>query len=83
MIQEPLAILAVLLGAIYFSLKMVNRYVWAERLSTIMWIIFTCAILSNLGLIPTDAPLYGSLIDFTVPFAVCVIRLTVSLKDVL
>ncbi len=83
MIQEPLAILAVLLGAIYFSLKMVNRYVWAERLSTIMWIIFTCAILSNLGLIPTDAPLYGLLIDFTVPFAVCVILFTVNLKDVL
>lgn len=83
MIQHPLAILAVLLGAIYFSLKMVNRYVWAERLSTIMWIIFTSAILSNVGLIPTDAPLYSSLIDFTVPFAVCVILFTVSLKDVL
>lgn len=83
MIQEPLAILAVLLGAIYFSLRMVNRYVWAKRLSPIMWIIFTSAILSNVGLIPTDAPLYGSLIGFTVPFAVCVILFTVNLKDVL
>ena len=70
MIQQPLAILAVLLGAIYFSLKMVNRFVWAERLSTIMWIIFTSAILSNVGLIPTDAPLNSKLIDFTVQFAV-------------
>ena len=83
MVQEPLAIIAVLLGAIFFSLKMINRYPWAEKLSAIMWIIFTSAILSNLGLIPTDAPVYSALIDFAVPFAVCVILFTVNLRDVL
>ena len=72
MIQEPLAIVAVLLGAVFFSLKMVDRYPWAERLSAIIWIIFTSALCSNLGLIPTDASVYDSLIDFAVPFAVCV-----------
>ncbi|MCH8246979.1 MAG: DUF819 family protein [Bacteroidetes bacterium] len=83
MISEPLAILAVLLFAIYLSLKMVKRYVWAERMSTILWVIFISAIFSNVGLIPTDAALYGSIIGFTVPFAVCVILLTVSLKEIL
>lgn len=83
MISQPLAILAVLLFAIYLSLQLVKRYVWAERMSTILWIIFISAIFSNVGLIPTDASLYGSIIDFTVPFAVCVILLTVSLKEIL
>ncbi len=82
MLQQPLAILAVLLGAIFFSLRMVKRYAWAEKLSAVMWIIFTSALASNLGLIPTDAPVYGALIDFTVPFAVCVILFTVNLSDV-
>ena len=82
MIQQPLAILAVLLGAIFFSLRMVKRFAWAEKLSAVMWIIFTSALASNLGLIPTDAPVYGALIDFTVPFAVCVILFTVNLSDV-
>ena len=82
MIQQPLAVVAVLLGAIVFSLRMVRRYGWAERLSPIIWIIFTSALCSNLGLIPTDAPVYGALIDFTVPFAVCVILFTVNLEDV-
>ena len=82
MLREPLAIIAVLLGAIFFSLQMVNRFAWAEKLSAIMWIIFTSALASNLGLIPTDAPVYGALIDFTVPFAVCVILFTVNLSDV-
>jgi uncharacterized membrane protein len=82
MIQQPLAIIAVLLGAIFFSLRMVHRYAWAKRLSVIIWIIFTSALCSNLGLIPTDAPVYGALIGFTVPFAVCVILFTVNLSDV-
>jgi uncharacterized membrane protein len=82
MIQEPLAVVSVLLGVIAFSLWMVHRYGWAERLSPIIWIIFTSALCSNLGLIPTDAPVYGVLIDFTVPFAVCLILFTVNLADV-
>ncbi len=82
MIQEPLAVVAVLLGVIFFSLRMVNAYAWAERFSAIIWIIFTSALCSNLGLIPTDAPVYGALIDFAVPFAVCVILFTVNLSDV-
>ena len=82
MIQEPLSIAAVLFAVICFSLYMVKRFKWAERLSPILWILFTGALCSNLGLIPTNAPLYGELIDFSVPFAVCVILLTVHLKDV-
>ncbi len=82
MIQEPLAVVAVLLGVVFFSLRMVHAYAWAERFSAIIWIIFTSALCSNLGLIPTDAPVYGALIDFAVPFAVCVILFTVNLSDV-
>lgn len=83
MITDSLSIIAVLLLAIYISLRMVKRFVWAERMSTILWIIFTSAIFSNLGLIPTEAPVYGSIIDFTVPFAVSVILFTVNLNEIL
>jgi len=82
MIQQPLAIVAVLLGAIYFSIWITGRFPWAERLSTVLWIIFTGALVSNLGLVPTDAPIYGSIVGFAVPFAVCVILFTVRLADV-
>lgn len=82
MLQQPLAILAVLLGVIMFSLHLVKRFKWAAKMSNIIWIIFISALASNLNLIPTDAPLYGSLIDFTIPFAVCIILFTVSLQDV-
>jgi uncharacterized membrane protein len=82
MIQDSIGIVAVLLAAIWFSISMVNSFPWAKRISAIIWVIFTSALLSNLGLIPTDAAVYGSLVGFTVPFAVCVILFTVNLKDV-
>ena len=82
MIQAPLAIVAVLFAVICFSLFMVNRFKWAERLSPILWILFVGALCSNTGLIPTSAPIYGQLIDVSVPFAVCVILLSVNLKDI-
>jgi uncharacterized membrane protein len=82
MITDPLAILAVLLGTVVVALHLVQRYVWAERASAVIVIIFLSAVCSNTGLIPTDAPLYGSLIGFAVPFAVCVILFTVNLSDV-
>ena len=82
MITEPLAILAVLLGAILFSVWITKRYAWAARFSVVLWIIFASALCSNLGLIPGDAPLYGATVGFAVPFAVCVILFTVRLSDI-
>jgi len=82
MITEPLAILAVLLGAILFATWITKRYTWAARFSVVLWIIFGAALCSNLGIIPGDAPLYGATVGFAVPFAVCVILFTVRLSDI-
>jgi uncharacterized membrane protein len=82
MIDNPLALFAILLGSVFVSLKLVERYLWAERLSAVMVILFLTALISNVGLIPTQAPVYGTIIGFSVPFAVCVILFTVNLGDV-
>ena len=82
MISEPLNVFALLLGAIVFSLWITRRFAWAARLSPVMWIIFSSALLSNLGLIPSNLPLYGSMVGYAVSFAVCVILFTVRLSDI-
>lgn len=82
MIDDPLTIFAALLGAVFLSLKLVERYVWAQRASAVMVILFVTALMSNVGLIPTQAPVYNAVIGFSVPFAVCVILFTVNLADV-
>lgn len=50
-------------------------------MSTVLWVIFAGAILSNLGVTPKDAPLYGQISGFAVPFALCVVLLSVNLAD--
>ncbi len=83
MIQDPIAILSVLLATVLVSLHLAARYEWAKKASPVMLIIFGAALCSNLGLIPTEAPLYGAIAGFAVPFAVSVILFTVNLRDVL
>ena len=81
MLKEPIAITAVLMGVVFVSVKVAERYAWANKMSSVMWMLFLSATASNLGLIPTDAPLYSQLIGFAVPFAVCLVLFTVNLGD--
>ena len=83
MLNDPLAIIAVLVSVVCVSRHLADRYMWARRVSVIILIIFGSALCSNLGLIPSEDPIYGSIIGFAVPIAVCVILFTVSLPDVL
>ena len=82
MLNDPFVILTVLFGVILFSLKLVDRYRWAEKMSPVMLVLFFAALVSNLGIIPTDAPLYGDMVGFAVPFAVCLVLFKVNLADV-
>jgi uncharacterized membrane protein len=80
--RDPIAIAAVLLGVMAFSLWLTDRFAWAAKVSTVLWILFLAAVVSNLGIIPKDAPLYSSIASLSVPFAVCLVLFTVNLADV-
>ena len=81
MIQDPLGQLVVLVAVVWVSLALTGRYAWAERFSAVLWILLLAALASNLGLIPTEAPLYGQLIGLAVPLAVSLILFKVDLSD--
>ncbi len=81
MIQDPLGQLVVLLAVVWISISLTSRYAWAERFSAVLWILLLGALASNLGLIPTEAPLYGQLIGLAVPVAVALILFKVDLRD--
>ena len=81
MIQDPLGQFVVLLAVVWLSLFLTKRYAWAERFSAVLWILLLGALASNLGLIPTEAPLYGQLIGLAVPLAVSLILFKVDLGD--
>ncbi len=83
MITQPLAIVAVLFGIILVALKLVDRFKWAEKMSPVVLVLFLAAVASNTGIIPTDAPVYGSIAGLAVPFAVCLVLFKVNLADIL
>lgn len=82
MLQDPFAIVVVLFGVILVSLKITDRWAWARKISTVMWILFLAAFASNLGWIPKEADIYSQLVGFAVPFAVCLLLFSVRLADV-
>jgi uncharacterized membrane protein len=82
MIEDPVTIVAVLMGVVFLSVRLTERFAWAARFSTVLWVLSLAALASNTGLIPTDAPLYGGLVGFAVPFAVSLVLMKVSLADV-
>lgn len=82
MIEDPVTVVAVLLGVVFVSVRLTERFAWAARFSTVLWVLSLAALASNAGLIPTDAPVYGGLVGFAVPFAVSLVLMKVSLADV-
>lgn len=81
-LQDGLSIFVVLVGVIFVSLQLCDRFAWAAKLSSVVWILLLGAVASNLGLIPRDAPIYGEVAGLAVPFAVCLILMRVRLGDV-
>lgn len=81
MIQDPYQLFVVFLGVVLLAVELDRRYAVVRKISPVVLILFLGGLLSNIGLITTDSPLYGAVIDFTVPFAVCLILFTVRLSD--
>lgn len=82
MINNPFHILVVFLGLISITLTLVSKSRIAKIFSPVIIILFFSALLANLKIIPTESPLYGNLLSYAVPFAVCLILMHVRLADI-
>lgn len=82
MINNPFHILVVFLGIISLALTLVSKSSIAKKISPVLIILFSAAVLANLKIIPTESPLYENLLSYAVPFAVCLILMHVRLTDI-
>jgi len=80
-IEDPYQLTAVFLGLVLLSVWLDAQYAWARKISPVVMILFLAGLLSNAGLITDRSTYYDALVDFTVPFAVCLILFTVNLAD--
>lgn len=83
LIQDPLAILAVLMGNILVS-DFLTRFPVFRQLGTSLTVIILTAVTANLGLIPTSTnapPLYDGIFTYLAPISIFFLLLTVDLRS--
>lgn len=82
MIQDPLALAAVICGLTAFGFWLEGRFGWARTVGASLLAIFFGALLSNLQLVPAQSPVYDFLGGPVTSLAIVWLLLGVSLKDV-
>lgn len=78
--ENDLAIWAALIGIVAFGLWS-EKTAWGRRLSGTVVVLLTAFVLSNLGVIPDWAPVYGTVMSSFVPLALALLLLRVDLRS--
>lgn len=81
MIQDPVALLAFLLGVIAVSRWLEDRLAVVRKVSSAVVCTLAGILLSNAGVIPHTAPLYEAVNAYAVPYAIVLVILASDLRD--
>ncbi|MFN3759106.1 MAG: DUF819 domain-containing protein [Algoriphagus aquaeductus] len=82
--QEPLFIAGTLCIAVFFA-NWLTHFPWGKTVGTPIWVILICALLSNLGVIPSameGSPVYDGVFLYLAPLGIFIALLEVDLKSV-
>ncbi len=81
--QEPLFIAGALCVAVFFA-QWLTRFSWGKIVGTPIWVILICAMLSNLGVIPSAMEgnaIYDGVFVYLAPLGIFIALLGVDLKS--
>ena len=81
--QEPIFIAGALCIAVFFA-QWLTRFPWGRTVGTPIWVILICALLSNLGVIPSameGGPVYDGVFIYLAPLGIFIALLEVDLKS--
>ena len=82
--QEPLFIAGTLCIAVFFA-TWLSRFSWGKTVGMPIWAILICALLSNLGVIPSamdGSPVYDGVFLYLAPLGIFITMLEVDLKSI-
>ncbi|MFC5192566.1 DUF819 domain-containing protein [Algoriphagus aquatilis] len=82
--QEPLFIAGTLCIAVFFA-TWLTRFSWGKTVGMPIWAILICALLSNLGVIPSamdGSPVYDGVFLYLAPLGIFITMLEVDLKSI-
>ena len=73
---------SIIVGIATISIFLENRYKWAAKISGAIIGLLMAATLSNLGIIPTDSPVYDQVWGVVVPLAIPMLLFQCDLKQI-
>lgn len=81
MIDQPLALLSVVVGLAALGFVLEARFAWARQLGASMLVIVAGAVVSNLGWVPLTSPVYDAIFGPVTSLAIVWLLLAVDLRD--
>lgn len=83
MIETPMAVLTVLVGvaALFFFLEQKTGWKGFNYFPPLLFIYATPVVLNNVGVIPSDSPIYGGLGDYALPVFIALMLFNVNVPS--
>ena len=82
MIEDPIALLAFLFLVIAATRWLENRFAVLKKITSAVLLHVDRAIaLANIGIIPHSSPLYASVFEYAIPYAIALVVLASSLSE--
>lgn len=76
------ALWAIMAGVVALSIFLEDRFAWAKRVSALLLALIFGILLSNIGVIPSEAAVYDSVWNYLVPLALPMLLFHVDLKKI-
>ncbi len=85
LVNDPIGIMAIimLVPTIFITIERRTQWKIFEYLPAIVWIFIFPIVLSNVGVIPTESPVYDGFKSFAVPLFIIIMLLDVDLRSAL
>ncbi|MBU9738481.1 DUF819 domain-containing protein [Diplocloster agilis] len=81
-VDNNIGLMAVLCGIVALAICLEQRYKWAAKLTGCILVLLTTLILSNLRIIPEDAPAYGFVGTYLVPMALPLLLFRANIREI-
>ena len=81
MIQDPLLVLAFMLGVVAFTRWLEERYEWVKKISSAVVCTLLGIALANLGVIGHTGPMHDAVFTFAIPYAIVLVIMGTDMRE--
>jgi uncharacterized membrane protein len=81
MIQEPILVLAFMLGVVAFARWLEERYEWVKKISSAVVCTLLGIVLANLGVIGHTGPMHDAVFTFAIPYAIILVIMGTDMRE--